>query len=313
MDLIPRDKRVVEHNDFINARYDFPVIVHRLFVAGLLLIDKDDEDLKTYRIPVRDLLDAFDIKSGAYYDELKRRWPELTKQATLTFEKVGKNGKRRLGMKPLFASLEYQEGEGCIELKFNPDLRPQLLDFKSNFTQYRLSDVKEFGSQYSFRIYRWLKQVEDLRPDRTFSIEDLREMLMLEGKYADFGSFRVNVLDVARRELDEHADISFDYELRRKGRKVTDVVFQIRLSERTRHGMGPLFENALAPPPSGPQPDDLDDFDHWFNGLAEEERERHEVEAERRMQDLPATGRVRDAERWRHLRAIYAEWKEGAT
>ena len=236
MDLIPRDKRVVEHNSLVNARYDFPVIVHRLFVAGLLLIDKDDGELKTYRVPVTDLLDAFETNSQNYYAELKRRWPELSK-SSLSFETIGKKGKPRLNMIPLFASLQYQDGEGYIELKFNPELRPQLLAFKNNFTQYRLDDVRDFASQYSFRIYKWLKQVEDLRSDRTFAIDDLREMLVLEDKYPNFAHFRENVLDVAQKELDEHADISFDYDLKRHGRKVTHVTFKIRLSQRSQRAL----------------------------------------------------------------------------
>ena len=273
MDRIPRDKRIVEHNDLVNARYDFSVLVHRLFIAGLLQIERDDESLKTYRIPVRELLLAFDMSTNVY-SELKAMSPHLMRSATVGFEKQTKTGKRAFTLYPLFAKLSYQEGEGYVEISFNPELQQRLIQFKNNFTQYELRYVRHFTSQHSYRVYKWLKQVEDLRTDRTLSVDDMRLMLMLEDKYPNFAHFRQNVIEAAQRDLDEHADISFDYDLRRHGRKVTHVIFKIRLSRRMeRH----LIE-IPGKPEQAPQlrllntAEEPDAFEHWLAALGPDER-----------------------------------------
>ena len=308
LDHIPRSKRVVEHNDLVNARYDFPVLIHRLFIAGLLLIDKDDDDLKTYHIPIRELIDAYDLSSKAYYSELKDRAEELLKRSNLGFERISKNGKRGWDMFPLFSKLSYVEGEGYIEVGFNPQLRPQLIDFKNNFTQYELEYVRSFASQYSFRIYKWLKQIESLREDRTMTVENLRALLVLDEKYPNFKDLRVNVIEVAQSELDEHADISFDWEpAKREGRKILAIRLKIRLSERSRKGLGPLFERSAELKQLGVGEGPADAFERWLDGLSEADRAALEAEADTRLTGSTSAGVVRMMERDVQMRAIYAE------
>ena len=283
---IPRSKGVVEHNDLINARYDFPLVIHRLFVAGLLLIEREDEELKTYSIPITELMDAYDTSTNRYYTELKGKAEELLKRSNIGFEKTLKDGRRKWSMFPLFSRLEYVDGEGHIEIAFNNQLKDKLLQLKGNFTRYELEYVRHFGSTYSFRVYKWLKQVQSLREDRTLSLDEMRELLVLEDKYTNFAHFRENVLEVARRELDEHADISFDYDLKKKGKKVTHIVFKMRLSEKTRRGEV-LPQQALSALTDG------FDVEAALLKLTEEERKALEREARASLGDFDNEPAVR--------------------
>ena len=49
---------VVKDNKLINAHYSMSVLEMRLFLAMVVQVHKDDRDFKTYKVRVRDLMDA---------------------------------------------------------------------------------------------------------------------------------------------------------------------------------------------------------------------------------------------------------------
>ena len=65
------------------------------------------------------------------------------------------------------------------------------------------------------------------------TIDELKRRLLLidpktgKDKYPKFGLFRANVLDVAQKELQEKADISFTYEPKKTGKKYTHLSIKI--------------------------------------------------------------------------------------
>ena len=66
------------------------------------------------------------------------------------------------------------------------------------------------------------------------SIDELKWRLKLSGEkkkeevYTQFSDFERQVLKIAQKEMSEYADITFDYEAKKTGRKYTDLVFKIR-------------------------------------------------------------------------------------
>ena len=67
----------------------------------------------------------------------------------------------------------------------------------------------------------------------SISVDELKWRLELieaekqPGKYIHFNALKRRVLEVAQRELDKYADITFSYEAIKTGRKYTDLTFRI--------------------------------------------------------------------------------------
>ncbi len=122
---------------------------------------------------------------------------------------------------------EYDSKRSIIICSFHPKLKPFLIHLKEKFTIYDLSIVTQFQSIYSIRIYQLLKQYLSIGK-RTFEIGELREILGIDKeKYTVFKDFRRYVIDQAKKELDEKADISFDIEKIRECRKIKWLKFII--------------------------------------------------------------------------------------
>ncbi|OBX82791.1 hypothetical protein A9306_06030 [Moraxella atlantae] len=86
---------------------------------------------------------------------------------------------------------------------------------------------------------------------------DLRYMLMLLDKYPATKDLRVNVIDVAIKEINEKSPIKAEYELIKKGRKYTAVKFTFELKEKDKKKKGDTERD----------PNTID----WVNGATDNE------------------------------------------
>jgi plasmid replication initiation protein len=115
-----------------------------------------------------------------------------------------------------------------VEIKVNSELAPYLIDLKSQFTRYSLSEVLNFKSLYSIRIYQILCQW-NFKEEKKYSIEELRFMLNIEAhEYTRYNDFKKDVLEKASKEINKSSTLKFAYKEVKTGRKITHIVFIIK-------------------------------------------------------------------------------------
>lgn len=223
---------VRQSNSLIDASYRIASVGEGRLIRSLIAqISPNDEDFKLYRVSVEDFARLFNITGEAAYEQIKKAADELTSRKI----RIEKNGSW-LFMNWL-SSAEYQKGSGYVELCFDKKLKPYLLQLKGYFTQYELENVVSFKSAYSIRIYELIK-AEQFKAGRseqfskTFSYEELRSILgIADNEYSKFACFRVNVVEVASREINANGDIKIEAEYLKGGRKVSHVVFRCEKSK----------------------------------------------------------------------------------
>lgn len=227
MSINDKSLKVRQSNSLIDASYRIASVGEgRLIRALIAQISPNDEDFRLYRVSVEDFARLFNITGESAYEQIKKAADELTSRKIRIEE-----GKNWLFMNWL-SSAEYKNGSGYVELCFDKKLKPYLLQLKGYFTQYELENVVSFKSAYSIRIYELLK-AEQFKAGRseqfskTFSYEELRSILgIADNEYSQFAFFRVNVVEVASREINANGDIKVEAEYLKAGRKVSHVVFR---------------------------------------------------------------------------------------
>lgn len=95
-----------------------------------------------------------------------------------------------------------------------------MLQFHKGFRKYQLATAMNFSSVYSMRIY---ELVSGQKYPITYTVDALKKMLGVEGKYPRLYDLKKWVLNVAQTELDESADYSFKYQI--KGTKNATITF----------------------------------------------------------------------------------------
>lgn len=248
LSLLPQEDLVVKSNRFITAKYDWSPLEHRIIAMMIAQLKKDDESFAVQRVWIRDVRELSNTESKDLYHRGEEICQKLLSQK-IEVKSINENGKRQYEGYNLLSTCKYVEGSGHILAKFNDDMRPFLLELKRRFTMYQLQYVMQLRSQYSIRLYENLKMREDLRFYR-LNIPDLRELLSIEHKYTgSFSQVKAKVLEPAREEIKEKADIYFTYHVERDGRTPVAINFMIHANEDVEPVMSPdeirRFENGL--------------------------------------------------------------------
>jgi len=227
---------VVQHNKLIESRYKLKVTEQRLIKLLVSMIEPDDEDFKQYEIRVSYLANIVGIKSGDIYPAIDRA-VETLMDTPIKFN----DGDDKVNVRWLSSS-RYKTKEGIALLRFDPELKPFLLQLKEQFTSYKLINIIRLKHIYSIRIYELLKQYERIGK-RRFNIEDLRKILMIDdGEYKQYRDFRRWVLKVSQKELEEKTDISFEWNEEKTKRVCVAIEFIIKSQKRNEKSASEIVE-----------------------------------------------------------------------
>ena len=224
---------VRKHNDLIEARYQLPSLQEQRVIHMLLAqIKPDDEDFKGYKILVSDFAKIVGIRADTLYSQMDAITLALRSRNISI-----RNGKNFLHTGWL-SSAKYIHGSGYVELAFDPNLKPYLLQLKDHFTQYKLDAVLHFKSVYSIRLYELLKKEafkakKNHQFEAEYSYEFLRESFGIEkNEYKLFADFKRFTVQVAVTEIYDKTELNiFDVQYKKTGRAVSHIVFRVEIRE----------------------------------------------------------------------------------
>jgi len=128
---------------------------------------------------------------------------------------------------PVFEYIDYDHG--IISAKLNQGLKPHYLSLKNQFAIRSLPEFRTLSSVHSQQMFRILNSWAGL-PEAVIPVVELHNSTNApESLRKDFRNFRVRVLEVAHREINEKTSLKFDWEPIKQGRKVTAVRFIFKI------------------------------------------------------------------------------------
>ncbi|WP_026708972.1 replication initiation protein [Flavobacterium frigidarium] len=208
---IPQEKKIKQHNTITSGRYDFSACQLDVLFMLLASLDENDSSHKRYNIRVKDI----ELITGRKwnYQQLVESNEEMMSRV---FKIEESDGLRQI---VLFSEIKYLDGTGSFDMVINEPARSYFFELKNNFTLLELKSVLSCTSKHAKRLYTLACQWRGTG-GHTYSISELKEMLGLKdprGKepeqYTKISMFKKQVLDVAKKQINEHTDIVFDYEL----------------------------------------------------------------------------------------------------
>lgn len=215
---------VSQANNLVEAAYSPAITARAHKVARLImaLIKPDDQDLRLYTVKIEDLKQYLGYTTGStwgrFYEDLK----DISKR--LNSEPIEIKSDKRALVAYFISSYVIDLREGTVVYEISSQLKPYLVQLKSNFSAYLLSNIPKLSSKYSIRIYELLHQYRKIGR-RVFDIVDLQKKLGSE--YDKYSHFKTRVLDTAKLDLETNTDLAFDYEELKEGKRVTRIEFFI--------------------------------------------------------------------------------------
>lgn len=220
---VSNDVLVKQHNTITSGRYDFSACQLDVLFMLLATLDEADEIGKEYHIRVKDI----ELITGRKwnYQQLKEGNENLLSRV---FEIQNEKGLKQI---VLFNEVQYLDGTGSFYMKINESARPYFFDLKNNFTLLELKSVLSCTSKHAKRIYSLCCQWRGTGGKR-FDLGEFKEILGLKdpkGKepeqYTKVSMLQEKVLDIAKKQINENTNITFDYELKKmRGRSFDTII-----------------------------------------------------------------------------------------
>ena len=229
--ITPKNDDIVKKSELlVKARYKLNPLALKFVTTIIANLKRGDENDKQYTFRVKNFAELLGVSYHDIYAEMEEAVEELLKKPLHIKEK---NGWLKVNW---ISSARYNDGEGTISFRIDPDLRPYLLALQEKFLQYKLENILKLRSGYVIRLYEILKdwynklsrKSKSKKIEKTVEVKWLRERLEIPASYQYSSGIKLRILQKAKDELAKHTDIIFDFEEIKTGRKVTHLKFIIQ-------------------------------------------------------------------------------------
>lgn len=243
-------QKVVQGNDLITSVAKMDKIPLKIFELAVSYINVENPPKdNTVSLSKKDLFSFFGVSSQNKNTRFRQAIEKMQKQAFFEIKEVKGKGYKYKNIIPI-PYVEWDDYTDNVIVRFDSAIMPYLIELKSNFTQYLITDIMDLNSKYSVILYKWLsmnynqfehyqhtlkrskKQLEKYK-NPIITIEDLREMTDTINDYTDmFSNFDKWVLKKPLKEINEHTHFKVNYEKIKSGRTIVAIKFIIEKKER---------------------------------------------------------------------------------
>ncbi len=213
--------KLAKGNPLINASFDITAIQFKILLHMISKVDMSLEDFQPITIQISEFQKFANINTKAIYEVIETQAEKL-KNKSILYE----DDEVRLSTN-LLSSWKYHKKKGCYTFRFDPELKPFLLDLKENFTVYDIRNIIQLNSAYAIRFFEFCKQFENLGRFE-MQVDEIKHLFKIEAKYKNYYDFKKYVIEQARKELKTYSELYFDIDKEiKQSRKVVALRFKI--------------------------------------------------------------------------------------
>lgn len=228
---------VTKDNSLIGASYSLAVVEQRLIFLAIIEAREQKTLIEAgglLRIYAQNYAKQFDVEKHTSYEAMKRAVEGLY-EAGFSYSKLDERSGRMGHYKSRWVDkIGYIDDLGCVELVFASDVIPLITRLEARYTEYELKQVVGLQSEYAIRLYELVIQWRSVRKTNLISLSELREKLGLVDEYKRIEAFKRRVLDLAVKQINEHTDITVEYEQHKQGRVITGFTFKFRIKAQAK-------------------------------------------------------------------------------
>ena len=229
-----KKKLVTKDNSLIGASYSLSVVEQRLIFLAIIEAREQKTLIEAgglLRIYAKSYANQFEVEKHTSYEAMKRAVEGLY-EAGFTYSKIDEaSGKIGRYKSRWVDKIGYIDDLGCVELVFASDVIPLITRLEARYTEYELKQVVGLQSEYAIRLYELIIQWRSVGKTNQISLVDLREKLGLVDEYKRIEAFKRRVLDLALKQVNDHTDITAEYEQHKEGKAITAFTFRFKVKK----------------------------------------------------------------------------------
>ena len=254
-------RKVVEHNALIQSVAKMQKTALKMFELAVSCIDTEEPPKNnTVYLSKSELFKFFEVSSSSKHSQFKEAVNYMQKQAFFNIKADKKLGIEYESIAPI-PYVKWNDYNDEVTIRFDQAIMPYLIDLKAEFTQYKISELKELNSKYSIILYRWLsmnynqyehysnkggrraEQVEAYQ-NPSITVKELRAITDTVNEYKHISNFFKRIIEEPLEEINAHTSFNVNYEKIKKGRSIDSIVFHIekkRMADDNSYKLGDKY------------------------------------------------------------------------
>ena len=210
-------------NALIKAKYDFTVSQNRVLQKAFYEIQKNK--INVAKITLQELKSLIKFKDYSTVEGIKRFLENLKENEIMHIKDNGEWLKVQV-----ISGYKYNPTTKIFKIEI-PMLLLQLIHeyTQTGFTPTNVTKYIGLGATNTQRLYELLRMWTGNKTIIEYSVDEIKEYLMLQNKYKVFNNFRVRAIESAVKELREKKLLDiYNVEYVKTGRKVTSIKFYVK-------------------------------------------------------------------------------------
>ncbi|XTR39312.1 replication initiation protein (plasmid) [Paraclostridium tenue] len=221
-------KILMKNNVLVQAKYNLSLVENRVFLLLLYKLQKSPNGVLTCEITHDEFKEI--IKKSK--DRTVRSIEEILsglRRKPIYFIKEKSNGDISWGEYGFINGFEYDVKSKTFHIESSEKIYSLIQNYLENgYTPNNLAILFGLGNYYAQRLYDLLRLWSGTKNIITYSVDELKMYLNLEGKYEDYNTFKRRVIIPAIKTLVDIGCFEIDFKENKVGRKVDSIDFIVK-------------------------------------------------------------------------------------
>lgn len=216
-------------NTLIKAKYDFTVAQNRVLQKVFYEIQMNKVNIAL--IPLEDMKQLIRNKAINSVESIKEFLGNLQDNKVMQIKENGS-----CAVSSVISYYSYDSSKHSFKIEVSLSLLELIHEYtKTGFTPTNVTKYISLGATNAQRFYELLRMWTGTKNVIEYTIEEIKEYLLLQNKYKVFKDFRKWVIEAAIKEVKEKELLDiYKVEYIKTGRKVTSIKFYVKdLEPRT--------------------------------------------------------------------------------
>ena len=221
---------VVKDNALINASYNLDLAEQRLILLAIVEARESGKGINANDplvVHAESYANQFNVHKNTAYTTLKHACNALFLRQ-FSYQQEDSDNVEYVKSRWV-SEIRYIENEAVVKLIFAPAIVPLITRLEKHFTKYELQQISNLSSAYAIRLYELLAAWRSTGKTPIIELNKFRQKLGVnKTDYAIISDLKKRVLDISIKQLNEHTDITVQYDQHKKGRSIYGFSFSFK-------------------------------------------------------------------------------------
>ena len=227
---------VVKDNALINASYSLNLVEQRLILLAIVMLREHTHNMeldylafnKPIKVTADSYINTFGVSQSTAYETLKDACKTLFARQ-FSYQEPRERGRIANKTTRWVSDIAYIDNSATVEFTFAPAVLPLILHLEKHLTSYELEQVAHLTSGYAVRLYELLIAWRSVGKTPEIKLNEFRQKMgVLDGEYQRMELFKRRVIEPAITQINEHTDITAEYEQHKEGRSIVGFSFKFK-------------------------------------------------------------------------------------